>query len=117
MCSSSQKLAWAFNALYEQQKLHNSANTDACDFGGNATTKKPSVASSCTSLLSQAGGAAGTGTVTSAPTGSVASSGAAASSSGAAAGLRGPSGWDSGVWVMGGYVVMAAMAGVGMVLL
>ena len=59
---------------YEAQKK---AST-ACSFNGNAATKTPSAdPSKCSPLLREAGGVKGTGTVTSAPSGSGRGSGAA----------------------------------------
>ncbi|KAF8541902.1 Glucanosyltransferase-domain-containing protein [Trichophaea hybrida] len=67
MCSPTERLSWAMNAYYEAQ---NKAST-ACDFNGNGQTQTPTSSSAaCTTLLKEAGGVKGTGTVTSSPTSS-----------------------------------------------
>ena len=114
MCSSNEQLSWAFNAYYMEQKARNSANTDACDFGSNATTQSPSAPSGCSALLGQAG-AAGTGVVTSAPTGTGAVAGAATTSSAASA-FRAPA-LDLQLVAVGLYITLAALAGAGFLLL
>jgi 1,3-beta-glucanosyltransferase GAS1 len=76
MCSASQKLSFAFNQYYSNQ---NQAST-ACDFNGNAKVQSGTQSSTCKSMLSQAG-SAGTGTVTSVPTGTGSSNGSSSSSS------------------------------------
>jgi hypothetical protein len=118
MCSDAEKLSWAMNALYEQQAATNSANTDACDFSGNATKQSPSLSGSCKSLVSGAGGQAGTGTSTAVPSDSSSSSGSgsASSSSDAAFPLSIPA-VDFGMLSVGAYVFSAALAGAGMILL
>jgi hypothetical protein len=121
MCSPTEQLSWAMNAYYQEQLVQNSANTQACDFAGNATTQTPTAPSgTCASLLSQAGGAVGTGQVTAIPspgtnTGS-GSSTSAASSTGAAMGLTVPN-FDFVLLKLGAYVTVAVMAGAGMILL
>ena len=122
-CNATDQLSWAFNAYYQQQLSSNSANTDACDFGGNATTQSPSTPSGvCASLVNQAGGVAGTGTVTSQPSGTGAAggsgsgSGSASSSKGAAGTVTVPS-LNFGVLSWAVYVTAAALTGAGMILL
>ena len=117
MCNATQQLSWAMNAYFMEQAAMNSANTDACDFGGNATTQSPSLPSSCSALASQAG-PAGTGTVTSAPTnnGGSGSGGAAATTSGVAGIVTVPV-FDFGLLKLGVYVTVAALAGAGIVLM
>jgi hypothetical protein len=117
MCSASQQLSFAFNQYYTNQK---SAST-ACDFGGNAKIQSGSTSSSCKSMLSQAG-SAGTGTVTSVPTGTGSSSDTSASSSASstkksAAGSVVIPRFDTGLLHLGAYVLVAGMAGAGMILL
>ena len=110
MCNSTQQLAFVLDA-------YNKGVGD-CDFSGSATAVQAAAttAASCSALLNQAG-VAGTGTVTSAPTGTGAGSGSSAGSSkGAAPGLSAP-GFDTGLLGLGLYVSVAAMAGMGMVLL
>jgi len=114
VCSPSQQLSFAFNQYYVSQR---SART-ACDFGGNAKVQSGSTSSSCSGLVSAAG-AAGTGTVTAAPTAGAAGSGSgpAASSSSAAAGMVTVPAMNTGLLSLGVYVVVAGMAGMGMILL
>ncbi|KAI9822888.1 MAG: 1,3-beta-glucanosyltransferase gas1 [Thelocarpon impressellum] len=65
MCNATEQLSWAFNSYY----LRQGQNPQACDFGGNASRQATTTpAGRCPDLLSQVG-TAGTGTVTSAPTG------------------------------------------------
>ncbi|KAL9121540.1 MAG: hypothetical protein Q9187_001900 [Circinaria calcarea] len=111
-CQAADQLSWAFNAYYEEQARSNTANTNACDFGGNATTQSPSAPTQCNALVSQAGGAAGTGTVTSQPsgTGGVSGGSAATTTTGAAGMVTVPS-FDFGLLSLGFYVVMAALVG------
>jgi len=78
MCTASQRLSWAMNSYYNKQ----GKTSDACDFNGEAQTQQPSSTSgSCSSLISEAGGTAGTGSVTSLPSGSSSHSGNAAAGS------------------------------------
>ncbi|EMC99955.1 carbohydrate-binding module family 43 protein [Baudoinia panamericana UAMH 10762] len=99
MCNATEQLAYAFNNYYVGQ--HSSAS--ACNFGGAATSKAAASASgACSTLLAQAG-TAGTGTVTSSPTGTAASGSA-------------PS-VESGVFAMAFIVTIAAVSGMGMILL
>lgn len=118
VCSPKQQLAYAMNQYYLQQKKKGSAQS-ACDFNGAASTKKSSAPSgTCSALLKEAG-AAGTGTVTSSPTGNanqVSSTGSASSSKGAA-GMVSPSAVQVGVWQLGGYAMTAILTGACMVLL
>ncbi|TKX24576.1 hypothetical protein C1H76_3185 [Elsinoe australis] len=112
MCNATEQLSFAFNAYYQSQKK----NANACAFNGAASTKSAgSPASSCSPLLQQAG-SAGTGTVTSAPTGG--SGGSSSSSSGAASpvGLHHAS-FFNGVLSIGVYVFFAAASGAAMILL
>jgi len=114
MCDSSSQLSFVMNQYYLNQ---NKAST-ACDFNGQAKTQSGSTSSSCSALLNQAG-TAGTGTVTSAPTATGASSSSSGSSSatkGAAANLVIPR-FETGILQLGIYVVVAAMAGAGMLIL
>ena len=117
-CKAADQLSWAFDAYFQEQARSNTANTDACNFGGNATTQSPSSPTQCGALVSQAGGAAGTGTVTSQPsgTGSGSSNSAAATTKGAAGMVTVPS-FSFGLLNMGFYVVTATLVGAGMVLL
>ncbi|KAI5817510.1 beta-1,3-glucanosyltransferase [Pyronema omphalodes] len=75
MCSPSERLSWAMDAYYKSQ---NSMAT-ACDFNGKASLNSAAaVADNCKSIVQEAGGLAGTGTVTSQPTSSSGSSDASA---------------------------------------
>jgi hypothetical protein len=110
MCNTTQQLAFALNA-------YNKANGD-CDFSGSATAKQAAqtTAAKCAPLLEQAG-EAGTGTVTSAPTGTGGTgSGSGGSSKGAAPGLTVPS-FETGLLGLGAYLGVAALSGIAMVLL
>lgn len=88
MCPAAQQLAYAFNAYY----LNQNGASDACSFSGAASIKASTSASgSCATLINEAG-TAGTGVVTSQPSGTGAaeagsggSGGSASSSSKAAA--------------------------------
>ena len=119
-CNATDQLSWAFNAYFQEQKSSNSANTDACDFGGAATTKSATAPTGqCSALINQAGGAAGTGTVTSQPSGTGAVTGSASSSStskAAANSVNVPS-FNFGLLSLGAYMSAAALAGAGMILL
>ncbi|KAJ5232073.1 hypothetical protein N7468_005029 [Penicillium chermesinum] len=100
-CSAKDQLSQAFNAYYESQDK----DSTACDFKGSAKTQKASSGSSqCKALISQAGGAAGTGSVTSQPTGTNAAS--TSTSKGAAAGANTP----SAVMVNGWFTLSTLMA-------
>lgn len=103
MCSAKQQLSIAMNAYYIDQ----GSNSQACDFGGNATVQTASIGS-CSSSLQQAGGAFGTGTVTGGPSGS--SSSSAASNS-----VLPP--FDFGILAVGVYTVVAFISGAGLLLL
>jgi 1,3-beta-glucanosyltransferase GAS1 len=110
MCNSAEQLAWAFNNYY----FNNPGSSDACDFSGNATKQNPQLANGCSSLLSQAG-AAGTGQVTSQPSGTGAIGGSSSSSSAAVALTVPPI--DMRVVGVGIYVTVAAIAGAGIIFL
>jgi len=114
MCDPYSKLSFAFNQYY----LSQNAAKDACGFGGKAKTQTASTAASCKALVSQAG-TAGTGTVTTIPTGTGVSSSpsTAASTSKAAAGSLTVPLFNTGVLQLGAYVFAAALAGAGMILL
>ena len=120
MCKPQEQLSWIMNSFYEGSNK----NSQACDFGGNATSTSPNVNPDCSALLNQAG-AQGTGTVTSVPTGtgSIGATDApgapgspGASSSGAASGLIIPA-FDFGILFTGMYATVAALVGAGMILL
>ncbi|KAK4549138.1 hypothetical protein LTR36_007595 [Oleoguttula mirabilis] len=121
MCNSTEQLAYAFNAYYVAQ----SSSASACDFSGAAATKAASTGgSACSSLMAEAG-TAGTGTVTSQPTGTGAdsasgssgSTGTSAASSSAAGNMNTVMGAETGLLPMAFIVTIAAISGVGMIFL
>ncbi|KAL9101929.1 MAG: hypothetical protein Q9163_002867 [Psora crenata] len=117
MCDATQRLSWAFNQYYLNQTATNTRNTNPCDFSGQARRITPRPASSCAAVVSQAG-AAGTGSVTNAPTptGGTSGSGRTSSSSGAA-GIVGVPAFDFGILKLAVYVTSAIMVGAGLLLL
>ncbi|QDS77965.1 hypothetical protein FKW77_001745 [Venturia effusa] len=103
-CNSTEQLSFAFNQYY----LSRNRASDACDFGGAATTKAASTPSGCSALISQAG-TAGTGTVT---------SGASATSTRqSAAGMTSVPSISMSLFGLGIYISVAALFGAGMILL
>ncbi|PBP19193.1 hypothetical protein BUE80_DR009967 [Diplocarpon rosae] len=119
MCNAYQQLSFAFNQYYSTQ---NQAST-ACDFGGNAKIQAGSTSSTCKSLLNQAG-SAGTGVVTTAPTGTGSSSGSgtvgsssSSSSTKSAAGAVLIPRLDMGLLQLALYLLVASMTGAGMIML
>jgi hypothetical protein len=117
MCDPYSKLAFAFDQYYQIQ----SKASTACDFGGNAGIQSGSVASECKALISQAG-TAGTGTVTTVPTGTAIAGGggsAASPSKSTGAAVHGTTvpAFNTGMLLMGAYVVVTGLAGAGMILL
>ncbi len=114
-CNSTEQLSWAFNAYYNNASPANRAS--ACDFDGSAQLQTPApVSNQCRPLLSQVG-AAGTGSVTAAPS---ATGGGGASASGTRASAAGaitvPS-VDFGLLQLGAYILGATLTGAGMILL
>lgn len=113
-CSPKQQLAFVANLYY----LDNGKASDACDFNGVASTQAASTADSCSTLL-DAAGTAGTGDVLT-PTAAQGTDGAAASSSseGAAiSGLSAPAFFNYGKVLFVGYVALAIVSAVGIVVL
>ncbi|KAJ4324902.1 hypothetical protein N0V94_000956 [Neodidymelliopsis sp. IMI 364377] len=111
MCSAKEQLSFAVNAYAK-------AVSGGCSFKGKATTKSATAtptASGCANLLKEVG-AAGTGSVTSAPKASGSGSGSSADSTGAASGLTAP-GLNSGAMGLGMYVLGAVASGMAMILL
>lgn len=109
MCTSQQKLSFAFDQYFQSQ---GSAAT-ACDFSGNAATQAGATASECSPLIAAAG-KDGSGTVTGSP--STGTGSTSAESSNAAVGSMVPR-FEMGALTMGSYVFAAMFAGMGMVLL
>lgn len=122
MCSPKEKLSYAFDTYYKAQEEKGNGD-NACDFDGAAKKQSPSKSDggSCKNLMDQAG-PKGTGTVTSSPSGvagagSGSGSGSEETSSGAAVnGMIVPE-FDFGLLKFGAYLVSAAMAGAGLILL
>ena len=116
MCSPAEQLSFVLDAYYKDQ----GSKSTACAFNGLAQVQSPSQGSStCKNLIAQAG-KGGTGTVTSAPSGtgagSAGSSGSAASSSGSAGMNTVPSS-ENGLFPMVFIVTLAALSGMGILLL
>lgn len=117
VCTSYQKLSWAYNQYY----LAQSSASTACDFDGNAKTQTGSKSDTCKALLNEAG-TAGTGTVTTNPTEGTTATGTASTGTGssgsksAASGLVAPK-FDVGVLAMGFYLAVAGVVGAGALLL
>ena len=119
MCNSTEQLGFVLNYYYQLQK---GSNPSACAFGGSATTKAAASATSCNSLLSQAG-SAGTGQVTSSPTGTAVSGGGSSGSSASSSKSKGAGALLSvhhvevGMLGVGFSVVFAVFSGAAMLLL
>jgi len=127
MCNSTEQLAYVLNDYYQAAASSNKAS--ACNFGGAAATKASSAGgSTCSALMAEAG-TAGTGTVTSQPTGtgSGSSSGSSGGSSGSAASSASSSkgagnmnvvpGVESGLLPVAFIATLAAISGMGMIVL
>jgi hypothetical protein len=112
MCNSYQQLSFAMDQYYKNQ---NKVST-ACDFSGQAKIQSGSTSSSCSSLLSQAG-SAGTGVVTTVPTGTAVSGSSGTSTKTSAAGAVIVPRFDTGLLQLGAYLFAAGIAGAGMILL
>jgi len=111
MCNSYQKLSFAMDQYYKNQ---NKAST-ACSFSGQAKIQTGSTSSSCSSLLNQAG-SAGTGVVTTVPTGTAVSTSGTSTKKSAAGAVLIPR-LDTGLLQLGAYLLAAGAAGAGMILL
>ena len=119
-CSDAERLSYAFNQYYLNQTATNTQNTSPCDFSGTAQKVTPKLASSCKAVVSQAG-SAGTGSITSTPTGGSSSGsgsnpGSTSTSKAAAVVLSVPA-FDFGILKLAAYVTSAMLVGAGMVLL
>jgi hypothetical protein len=120
MCSTKQRLAWAMNRYYQENK--GKAGASACGFNGAASTKKATTASGACATQMSSAGTKGTNVV---------SGSLAASTGGAATGTSGASGATSsgiavstvpqsvhvGAWQAGAYAVAAIASGVFMIML
>ena len=130
MCSQIDRLSFAFNQYYLDQTANNPQNNNPCNFKNAASKVSPKPASSCRAVISQAG-AAGTGSITNAPTatsgsgsgagsgsGSGTGSGSGSSSSSKAAGnVLGVPEFNLGLLKFAAYITSAVLVGAGMVLL
>lgn len=119
-CNDTERLSYAFNQYYVNQIATNTQNTSPCDFAGTAQKVTPKLASSCKAVVSQAG-SAGTGSITSTPTGgsstgSGSTSGTSHTSKAAAIIISVPA-FDFGILKLAAYVTSAILVGAGMVLL
>ncbi|KAN0101893.1 carbohydrate-binding module family 43 protein [Hyaloscypha variabilis] len=112
MCNSYQQLSFAMDQYYKNQ---NKVST-ACDFSGQAKIQSGSTSSSCSSVLSQAG-SAGTGVVTTVPTGTAVSGSSGTSTKTSAAGAVIVPRFDTSLLQLGAYLFAAGIAGAGMILL
>jgi len=114
MCNAKEQLGFALNQYAKSQ-----LDGNGCNFSGSAraTQAKATQASECRALVSQAG-SAGTGTVTSVPTGAGGSNnGPAATSSKGAAGVLSVPRFESGMLQLGAYLFVAGVSGMAMILL
>ncbi|OXV11227.1 hypothetical protein Egran_01010 [Elaphomyces granulatus] len=116
MCADMDKLSFAMDQYFQAQ-IAKGNGASACDFGGSASTQATSSPSgTCSVLLGQAG-SQGTGSVAANPTATGSSPSGGSSSSAAARPVAAPSSVHFGMWQVGAYVVTAAIAGVGMIIL
>lgn len=118
MCNPVERLSKAFDTYYFSQP----ANANACDFKGAAVKQNPKPPASCQAAISQAG-PAGTGVITSTPTGT--GSGASGASGGSSptstkkstAGSVAVPDFTFALLQLAVYVTIGALTGAGMVLL
>ncbi|KAL8675403.1 MAG: hypothetical protein Q9168_000234 [Polycauliona sp. 1 TL-2023] len=121
MCSSQERIAWAFNAYFMDQTKNNPKNTDPCDFNGAGKKQTAKANGDCRNVVDQAGDA-GTGVITGAPAATATGgssgggSGGSSDSKGAASALSVP-GFNAGMLQLGAYITVAAFIGASMVLL
>lgn len=117
MCKAMERLSKAFDTYYQDQVANNKQNTSPCDFKGAATKQSPKLASSCQAAVSQAG-PAGTGVITSIPSGTGSGSGSSgATTSKKSAGSVVVPGFNFGLLQLAVYVTVAVLTGAGMILL
>lgn len=115
MCEASDRLSWAFNTYFFDQTSNNPGNTDPCNFNGDAKKQTPSSPSSCKAAVSQAG-IGSNGVITAAPSGASGANPSSTSKKSAAGAVTIPN-FNFGMLQLAAYVVCAAAAGAGMVLL
>lgn len=117
MCKAVERLSKAFDTYYQDQVANNPQNTSPCDFKGAASKQKPQLPSSCQAAVSQAG-PAGTGVITSAPSGTGTGSGSSSTTSSkkSAGSVVVPS-FGFGFLQLAAYVAAAVLTGAGMILL
>ena len=115
MCNAVDRLSKAFDTYYQDQVANNPKNTKPCDFNGAAQKQSPKLSSSCGAAVSQAG-PAGTGVISSVPSGTGSGSSSATASKKSAGSVVVPS-FSFGLLQLAAYVTVAVLTGAGMVLL
>lgn len=115
MCKAVDRLSKAFDTYYQDQVANNPQNTKPCDFKGAAQKQSPKLDSSCRAAVSQAG-PAGTGVITSVPSGTGSGSSSATTSKKSAGSVFVPS-FSFGLLQLAAYVTVAVLTGAGMLLL
>lgn len=115
MCDPTDRLSWAFNTYFFDQTNNNPDNNDPCNFDGDAKTQSPSSPSSCRAAVSQAGVDVN-GVITSAPSGTSGATSGTSTRTGAATSVTIPH-FNFGMLQLTAYLVVAAAAGAGMILL
>lgn len=115
MCNATERLSKAFDFYYQDQVASNPQNTNPCSFNGAAVKQSPKLPSSCQAAVSQAG-PAGTGVITSIPSGTGSGSSSATTSKKSAGSVVVPS-FNFGLLQLAGYVTLAVLTGAGMILL
>lgn len=113
MCNVIERLSWAFNTYYTNQTQNNPKNNKPCDFNGAGKIQNPSPPSSCSAAVTRAG-ADSNGVITAGPSPSSTGSRSSDSEEGAASLVIIP---HFSFGILTTYLVVAALAGGGMVLL
>ena len=117
MCNPVERLSKAFDTYYHNQVASNPANTSPCDFKGAAMKQNPKPPASCSAAISQAG-PAGTGVITSTPSGT--GSGGASSTTSTKKSMAGTVAvpdFNFSLLQLAVYVTIGTLTGAGMVLL